>query len=819
MDTLASKLHRARANTYFVEECVRLKLQPSFTFIPKRVLNYVHWGKERLRRERDKILMRGLKDNQDKMELCRIKFNENLKLYFEVNNITSEKNKSLIVIKMEENARKREEQRDSIRNRKLENLKKQSHSRKPLKYQIKNLSGIEIDNKILKILERGWKAPIGGRPNLIFVLKEFDSLIAHIKKYKAFKALSPMTQMHFRGKLIGVHEKLSNCFGQDHSNKLIKNFLNTNKELAIVLGDKNYTLVILKRNDYNKSLLAEFGDLTKFQEITEDPAESDAAELRAHLRTLENFTDKQFYDRNKPVAKIKFAYGLAKTHKDNFDSELQMRPIVSAQNSITQNIHTNFFKKILNNINCTFTIKGSDDFSSWFRKHKFDTQEVEYASFDIVKLYPSVDTELLLEFLIQTIYSDNRPNQMLPRYRDDSNNLIRPIPKTILKPVLAAVLTKLTAFRCIDKYYRQIKGLAMGDSSSPKLANFYLHMLEKDKIRKLMDDGIIVGYKRFQDDTIVIFKKGFSEIVKSTFESLHESLEITMEKPGENGLSFLDFVIYEKDGQLEIKNNFKHSVPMNFCVDTAPISMKKGLLISELKRGVQKHSIDETLKNHISEIKEKYLDQQYPPEVIEDSIKIVQEGKKKDSINWEEEKAEFPERNFILSIPFTSKRVSNVTKELRKLIKSFLPEFNLHVAHRTLSVRNSIISNLLPKYEEKNVTNTVYVFSCKCQSEYIGESENLNKRIQEHQQPKRNTAVFKHIKQCDQFLNEFNSFYNNDFLDGSRFQDRFNYLKSMFKVLHQNLAYKSRKQVEALEIVLKDPILNKQVDHLAVHII
>ena len=174
----------------------------------------------------------------------------------------------------------------------------------------------------------------------------------------------------------------------------------------------------------------------------------------------------------------------------------------------------------------------------------------------IVKLYPSVDTELLLEFLIQTIYSDNRANQMLPRYRDDSNNLIRPIPKTILKPVLAAVLTKLTAFRCIDKYYRQIKGLAMGDSSSPKLANFYLHMLEKDKIRKLMDDGIIVGYKRFQDDTIVIFKKGFSEIVKSTFESLHESLKITMEKPGENGFSLLDFVIYEKDGQLEIKKQF-----------------------------------------------------------------------------------------------------------------------------------------------------------------------------------------------------------------------------------------------------------------------
>ena len=71
--------------------------------------------------------------------------------------------------------------------------------------------------------------------------------------------------------------------------------------------------------------------------------------------------------------------------------------------------------------------------SKMFKKHKFNTQEIEYASFDVVKLYPSVDTELLLEFLIKTIYSDNRPTQMLPRFRDENGNLIKPIPKTVLK--------------------------------------------------------------------------------------------------------------------------------------------------------------------------------------------------------------------------------------------------------------------------------------------------------------------------------------------------------------------------------------------------
>ena len=223
-------------------------------------------------------------------------------------------------------------------------------------------------------------------------------------------------------------------------------------------------------------------------------------------------------------------------------------------------------------------------------------------------------------------------------------------------------------------------------------------------------------------------------------------------------------------------NKNKHSVPINFSVDTAPLSMKKGLLIAELKRSIHKHTKDETLNKHFSEIKNKYLAQQYPQKLIENSIEKVKKDKKEDSVNWKQEKEDFPERNFTCILPFTSKRVSKVTSELRKLIKSFLPEFNLHTAHRTLSIRNSIISKLVPKNEEANTTNAVYSFRCKCYLEYIGETENLNKRVQEHQQPGRNTAVFQHIQKCDTFLDSFSSLYNVNFLDGSNFSDRFKFL-------------------------------------------
>ena len=56
---------------------------------------------------------------------------------------------------------------------------------------------------------------------------------------------------------------------------------------------------------------------------------------------------------------------------------------------------------------------------------------------------------------------------------------------------------------------------------------------------------------------------------------------------------------------------------------------------------------------------------------------------------------------------------------------------NRIIAHRTLSIRNSLISHLLPFSGDKNAINTVYSFKCNCLKEYIGETENLNKRIQE----------------------------------------------------------------------------------------
>ena len=129
-------------------------------------------------------------------------------------------------------------------------------------------------------------------------------------------------------------------------------------------------------------------------------------------------------------------------------------------------------------------------------------------------------------------------------------------------------------------------------------------------------------------------------------------------------------------------------------------------------------------------------------------------------------------------------------------------------------MRNTIVANLLSKPEEEKAINVVYSFICDCQEEYIGESECLLMRIRDHGQKSKDTAVHSHISNCAVYQTGFSEMYqqNNP-------KSRFENLKSKFTVLHKNLSYDKRKQMEGLEISLKDPSLNKQINHRKIFIL
>ena len=325
---------------------------------------------------------------------------------------------------------------------------------------------------------------------------------------------------------------------------------------------------------------------------------------------------------------------------------------------------------------------------------------------------------------------------------------------------------------------------------------------------------MIIGYRRYQDDTFLVYKKNRLDEILNIFQNLNKKIVITVEKPVDTKLKFLDFEIYtdKEKGSLEIKSYIKDTVPMHFK-DVAPKSMKKGMLVGELVRSTIKNSQNKTLEDDFKRIQEKYTQQEYPDSMIKEAIDQVKMGSKS-KIDWEAEKAENPSRNFTMKIPYTSDRVKKVSNEIRKSLKAYLPDFNLHFAHKTITVRNTIIRNLCPKVDSKNSLNSVYMFSCDCGIRYIGETENLFNRVQDHQQPSKETAIYSHTSECEIFKSNFDSCFTKN-----NFENRFSFLLDKFEILHRNLEYKERTQYEALEIKLRDPKLNRQIKHKAIEII
>ena len=112
----------------------------------------------------------------------------------------------------------------------------------------------------------------------------------------------------------------------------------------------------------------------------------------------------------------------------------------------------------------------------------------------------------------------------------------------------------------------------------------------------------------------------------------------------------------------------------------------------------------------------------------------------------------------------------------------------------------------------------IYEFTCakQCGKKYIGETKRiLKKRIAEHFQESRASAVCEHTKKCEHFqksLSEKLSEKPNS-KPAELTKIRMDHQEDHFRSLAFNTNYYKRTTIEALLISLDEPELNKQDDH------
>ena len=126
-----------------------------------------------------------------------------------------------------------------------------------------------------------------------------------------------------------------------------------------------------------------------------------------------------------------------------------------------------------------------------------------------------------------------------------SNEMIKSnIFQILIEPVLRNFCGLLRSF------YKQLDGETMGSPLGPTLANTFLCYHEKRWLDKCPKKFKPVFYRRYVDDTFVLFRKEeHLKLFLNYFNLCHENIKFTSEKETNNKLSFLDIEISRDKNQ------------------------------------------------------------------------------------------------------------------------------------------------------------------------------------------------------------------------------------------------------------------------------
>ena len=806
-----TKIHRAQKSLEFLNNCKTRGILPKFTEVSRTVLKEVNWSSTTIRNKRLEKLDLAISEQEDRISRNKTKFQNILNSFF---HSLPKFHVSKIVYSCFNFVQKREFRIDRNRRAKFEKL---SSYRSP-KFEnivITNLSDIEIPNEILKILRFGSEISVGGKPDEFRILLELEKLMSKWMSHATNVGVSEVDRFIAKGDFIHSFKLLKKCYGSKTDSKILSKFLNSNPNIVLVKVDKSKNLVFLNRNEYDEKLENEF-PCGKYLKLDKNPLDKDLAKFQKVIRTMEPFISNSDYAKLKPIPALKSAYGLLKMHKK---VPYPVRPIVSSLNSLVSGAE-DFILPILEKFlpECKYSVESTKSFTSYFMSNraKFYLPRSQILSFDVSKLFPSVDLDMVIKHVIQTIYKS--PKNYFDPFVRENGRMVTP-PKYVFEPFLKSVLTEFTAFKTCSSFYRQINGCSMGSKLSPLLSNIFLSLIEKNLVDPLLQNGKLISYKRYVDDCfLVIRNRDDIDEIFAAFNNCHKDLKFTKDLPIDGVLNFLDTSIYfdKNSHKYEIKQfskKIKSNVIQNYKHSVSPQSYKNGTLIGEIYRVKYCSSNNENLEKSLKDLEEKFVANGYPRKLVKSKIIEVRERgfkKKEREIDFEKEKHENPDRFHTVCLNFTSERCSKVEKFIKNFIKKLTPDFRVNFAWKSVSLNNIVLPRLKQKVSDMDSSGLIYKFKCDCSKTYIGETRRLlSTRAAEHGQKSRQTEISAHIFECKQYEKQFNIDY---LLPGVK--ERKLFLFKHFKVLSKGLQkYRDRTIMEALFIRMFKPDLNIQNDH------
>ena len=149
------------------------------------------------------------------------------------------------------------------------------------------------------------------------------------------------------------------------------------------------------------------------------------------------------------------------------------------------------------------------------------------SSFDVSNLFTNVPLDETINICLDSLYTTG-------------TNAIIGLPRNLFKQFLE-LSVKNSFFIFNSKLYKQIDGVGMGLPLGPSFANIFMCHHEREWLENCPVAFRPVFYKRYVDDTFVLFKhKNHVPLFLNYINSQHRNIKFTYETENNNSISFLD---------------------------------------------------------------------------------------------------------------------------------------------------------------------------------------------------------------------------------------------------------------------------------------
>lgn len=499
----------------------------------------------------------------------------------------------------------------------------------------------------------------------------------------------------------------------------------------------------MNKEDYDQKMTALLNDRSTYRVLERTPL----TRLNSLHRTLiRKLNTTQELDTNTKTKLLKSngtlgrIYGAVKTHKTN----KPLRPIISMRGTTTYDT-SKYLADILRRsiTNHEYTIINSNDLVEKLKQIRIPDGYI-LTSFDVVSMFTNIPLDHTLKLI------DEKWNSIAVH--------------TTIKKASFLELIKLLFNNCYFTYkqvtYQQIRGLPMGSSISPVLADLVLNELIITTVEKL--DYTIPFMGRYVDDLILILPERQVASTLELFNSYHPDIQFTAEMEQDNKINFLELTIERQpDGTVDT-DWYRKEIASLRCLNfysNHSIQQKRNIVLMYQKK-IYELSAPQHIYKNLAIAKKILLQNNYPMFFIKRYLyrrNNITSPQHQPIGNQTQEEEPTPISYY--RIPY----IDRVATKLKKIIEN---QNNKLVFYNKKTTR-AIHTKLKDKIDTNLKSNVVYRFPCSCGKHYYGQTRQyISSRIKQHQYDVKRcktkgknhtslTGVMKHINEHPDHVMKF----------------------------------------------------------------